>query len=589
MWFPESSLLSSADPSTRFVVLAWAEMFGQITPDSYRPRLLDTYALLDELAIVSEQAMMDSRWLAHLSHVKKELSYTAKRDLILTEHYPHAADALATIEQRNSPSQLRSIANALRSRIEDHSTKVQQDLLRRIENLPRHKAEALRAIRAVGSLAVRTGLPRDHCRDLAAEPHLSLEPAAAAEHILLGLSPGVQRWRVILALVGDASEVRALIDRTNFRPLPKRLKPLGGLATSFLKSAEGMFLIYTETDARVASHALGSSVQKLQRILDIASFYHRSPPFAINDAFVQSMASRDAHRLFKVEKAGVSGLRPQRRATDLAISVQRSGLLDRLPERIIASLEQHSLALQVPDTRSRFVNLWVALETLIGRAAGEGIIERIVRSVAPLIAHRGINNTVKYLAICLHDFGLCNRIADPTGWFKSSNRRMIVQEELILLLTGAAGDTTLRALFALTSPHPLLCNRLFTEYTSLVDPRMMVNHLKELQLRAEWQLRRIYRARNLILHEGETVPFLPQLLENLEYYFSLTLSRVVSDLQRKPDWLIEDSVEHRRIVFEYILGQAERDPSVVTVSDILEDSKDSANLPLWPEKVGHTS
>lgn len=285
--------------------------------------------------------------------------------------------------------------------------------------------------------------------------------------------------------------MRALLNDTIFQPLPNRLKPLGREGAGFIDLSEGSFRVYAEVSAKVASQALENCLQRLRRVLDVANFYHRSAPFSVGKhAFVQSATSSAPQRIIEVEAVNIGWLRPQRAATDIAAALQRSGLFERLPDQIISSLEQHSVAQAATDLRIRFGNLWTALETLVGRG-DESIIDRMTRSIVPLIVHRRVNKIIKYLAICLHSFGLCDTISDSTGWFRRSNRKAILPEELVLVFTNAAGEGVMRGLLRLTSAHPLLCNRLFTGYQDLIDPRQVAKQLRESRQRTEWQLRRI--------------------------------------------------------------------------------------------------
>lgn len=199
---------------------------------------------------------------------------------------------------------------------------------------------------------------------------------------------------------------------------------------------------------------------------------------------------------------------------------QRDGALARLPDRILTALEQHSLAHTSSDPKVRFVNLWVALETLIGHARGESVIDHMVSSVVPLIIHRRLHKVITYLAISLHEFGFCNSVPDTTGWFRHSNSYEVKREELLLALTGAAGARVHDELAALTATHPLLCNRLFTAHKAVATPASLAQALRASEKRTEWQLRRIYRARNLLVHAGVSLPVLPHLMANLEYYYS---------------------------------------------------------------------
>jgi hypothetical protein len=48
------------------------------------------------------------------------------------------------------------------------------------------------------------------------------------------------------------------------------------------------------------------------------------------------------------------------------------------------------------------------------------------------------------------------------------------------------------------------------------------------------QLFRVYRARNLIVHHGDPGEFVGPLLDTLQYYLSVPLTRVLVELARHP-------------------------------------------------------
>jgi hypothetical protein len=70
----------------------------------------------------------------------------------------------------------------------------------------------------------------------------------------------------------------------------------------------------------------------------------------------------------------------------------------------------------------------------------------------------------------------------------------------------------------------------------------------------EWQLKRIYRARNAIVHTGRGTSLLPQLTQHLHCYLMKTLHSILIELDRQPDWSIRDALEHRRMLFEHAVA-----------------------------------
>lgn len=584
MWFPDLTA-EGTDERTAFVVLAWAELFGERTPDTYKVRLNDTLSLVTELAEVSRHAAVDSRWASHLVHVVEELKAEAKTDPILALHYPHLQYAVESLDKGIGQERAARFAEVAVAELRDYGSRVGDHFRQSLAGLPKAKENVLTVVRKLATRAVQQGLTPDECRQYVDETSLTLSPADAGAQIIDRMNSPRQPWTCIVGIVGETADVATLIYGTKFKQLPNRRKPLGHIGTEFLEKVGESFLAVAEVEARSPTDALQSALGPLRLVLDVANFNHRSAPFRLAP-FVY-LESGGGQRVVALDSGPYGGLEPQRDATDSAAGMQRDGVLARLPERIVTALEQHSVAHASSDPKVRFVNLWVALETLVGHERDASIIDHILRSVVPMIAHRRVHKIITYLAISMHEFGFCDTVADTTGWFRRSTRHQVRRDELLLALTGAAGAPVHDELAKLTAGQPLLCNRLYTVHRTVVSPAELARALSESKKRTEWQLRRIYRARNLLVHAGSPVALLPHLTANLEYYYSLILSRLLHDLARNANWSIEASFEHRRIQFEYLHSKLERDPCGVTVSDVLQQGAGPlGGTQLWPTPAG---
>lgn len=580
MLFPD---MTGANLDTALLFLAWAELFGEKTPDTYRAKLHDTLSLIIELEEVASQAETDPRWMRHLPHVFEELKAEAQRDSVLELHFPHLKDAIDSIDKGVSRARAARFADAARNELETYQQKVSAHFEQSLSALPKAKENVLSAVRRVATRAVQQGLSPNECRDCLDESVLASDPATVGNQLLSRLVRKTQQWFCIIAIAGNRDEVATLLHGTPFKQLPNRLKPLGKEGARFLSRTENAWLAFTEVEAAGRNEALQLLLQPLRLVLDVANFNHRSAPFHLKPYVFLKVDDRQY--LIELDEQSNSGLKPQRDATDLAARMQREGVLSRLPGTIVTALEQHSVAHASTDPKVRFVNIWVALETLVGQDQESSIVDNLIRNIVPHVVHRRINKIIRYLAICLHEYGFCRSVSDETGWFRNSTAQRVEGDELLMALTKATDSSIRNKLAALTANHPLLCNRLFTVHKSVFDPNVLHKETLESVKRTEWQLRRIYRARNLLVHSGSPVTSLGYLATNLEYYFSLTLARVLHDFSRYPQWSLERSFEYRRIQFEYLLRQLERSPSSITVSHFLQQESPHGTAFLWPAEL----
>lgn len=78
---------------------------------------------------------------------------------------------------------------------------------------------------------------------------------------------------------------------------------------------------------------------------------------------------------------------------------------------------------------------------------------------------------------------------------------------------------SLKKLFGELGHFELLKYRTYCLFKTFDDPRNVYHVLAEHQKRVEWQLHQIYRARNSIVHSGQTPAFAPVLVVNAHDYF----------------------------------------------------------------------
>jgi hypothetical protein len=74
--------------------------------------------------------------------------------------------------------------------------------------------------------------------------------------------------------------------------------------------------------------------------------------------------------------------------------------------------------------------------------------------------------------------------------------------------------------------NPLMRNRLEYYNSVLSSPKNILANYKNHQKRLEWQIKRIYRARNLIVHSGREPYRQDTIIDNLHYYFDILLLKI---------------------------------------------------------------
>ena len=228
--------------------------------------------------------------------------------------------------------------------------------------------------------------------------------------------------------------------------------------------------------------------------------------------------------------------------------------------QLAAAIEYHRLALLATSDEARLVNLWIALEALC--QGGEGsIIERVWSRISPCVSVENIRKNLVSLSIYVKRT-LGSRGPIPfLALFPNSSETRLEPSDLVAVLLLPNGHADQKKLYDLCANHPLILHRLFRAQTMMLNEAKAVAANLEFTCRnVEWQIKRIYRVRNAIVHTGNATALLPQLNQHLHCYLIKAIHTVLIDLDRQPRWTIKDSLEHRLKLFKYVVDFFRKKP-----------------------------
>jgi hypothetical protein len=83
-----------------------------------------------------------------------------------------------------------------------------------------------------------------------------------------------------------------------------------------------------------------------------------------------------------------------------------------------------------------------------------------------------------------------------------------------------------------------------------------------------------------ILHCPQSRKGLGQLLDNLHYYFSVTLSRILDEMHRNPDWGINEAILSCQNRYKYLIALLKTNPEQLCISDFFPHPEVEVNTTL---------
>ena len=216
--------------------------------------------------------------------------------------------------------------------------------------------------------------------------------------------------------------------------------------------------------------------------------------------------------------------------------------------KFIRSAQLHSMALRTKDVENQILNLWIALESLIpDESKGEktSTIEHIVDSITPFLNYGYIEGLIN------------NLIKDLLRWNYESSINLLrltgnedYTKSLCLIFFSEEHQAALADFRQKLNSFPLLMDRFdhIQELTS--SPESIIKALDNHAKRIRWQIKRIYRTRNIIVHTGSTPPKTGILVEHTHDYLD-TVFNILIKLASNPIQIVSVPQGFKYVQMEY--------------------------------------
>ena len=549
--------------------------------------MLDLPTLLKELADVATLSGEDERWATHLQMVGAELQDARQAEatyLARDARLRAAIDAVtANIDiDSKTPRIVREraqIALALFGPVEQRWKEHAQEVA---NSGTQEKALLVHRLSTLATHVLARGLEDESLATISANA-CQAAPATFIEIVTACLSDQAREFDCVAALDGELGDLAALIGGSQFSRAGRgsgiRHDPV---SRDWHQSNDGRFFVTLRIRASSPRMAAERFLQELSTLLNVQNLYHNSAAFkAIARVLVYD--SNDNPLTVEVSPEKHFGLFPRSEYRKLSRKTH-SLVGQRLDGRISNALECHALALSADNPKTAMINLWTALETITGSMGSKSIGHRVADRIAPIIAYRRVDKIATYLALSVHATVRRDGQGIDVNLLPASLDDFIAPDDVLRAVTGKEENDTIMYLFGRCSASPLLCNRLFSVWKEFHEPKALATSVARSKTRVEWQIARIYRARNLLVHRGEQSPYTWRLLRNAHYYVSSAISRVLHDLRDQPSWTVDTALIHQSQRYTYLHDQLVKHAGeAIRFSDLLLRRTLTADSLVWSQ------
>ena len=249
---------------------------------------------------------------------------------------------------------------------------------------------------------------------------------------------------------------------------------------------------------------------------------HISKAYYASQAIVKEIESGKEYNLSKPATLLSRG----RTRTEEQTYVRIGEMIQNFPiigGKMINAINLHSSAMESRNVSNQLLNLWTIVEVLIeiDKHHNYSKIVQISNTLTTVLNSSYIKSLIEQLIFdlehCCVEFN--NRLENIT---KGNSK---VEKMVAMLVLPEYEQNKIDLVNALIN-YPLLQYRIqhYSErFSNRVElKKVLLNHRKRL----EWQIMRIYRNRNMIVHDGSHFPYIDLIVQNLHFYIDTLMDTI---------------------------------------------------------------
>lgn len=520
----------------RFFAQRLDEMLFDFTLDSYKPSALNASYLAKEALILISEIESEVIDYANLGHVLEELVWSVKNDKVAKDLIDADIEYYTAIANEGELASLKLRLEVLDRSINPKRYR-QAVIAELIEKIVTSEKQAIDFLsRTLITNLINSGVSKQHLYNVTLDHFFNEEnkisDLSSVGDFLAKISPKMHKFDVFLLVSSNIQDVSSSITTFRLKILDAAPDTIADLTKddSLTAGTNEVYVQAVDIEAQDAFSARQRAIGNLDNLSDLLSlFQHRGRiTWRSNVVVVQKCCDKGIQLVQPprgpMEKA--SDLRPEKAAKELNTLLRSFAAKGMSFQKFNRVADIHGICISHNIVDNQLVNLWTALETLTPSHSRGSKISNITSATLPFLLHSYIGRLVQQFTYDLTNWDrwrakkILNKVpCDPKTPLLGKSLRLLCLEE----------NTALRAqLYETLKDFHLLRYRAFRLSEILSDRRKIRDLMALHEKKVSWQIRRIYRTRNLIVHSGHTPPaYIDTLVENGHEYLDSIIFEVM--------------------------------------------------------------
>ncbi len=510
------------------------ELFFDYTLDTYKPAALNsTYLCKEAIALIEdiENNLIDQ---TNLEHVIQELEWSLSTDLVAKK-------------MLNAPSE-KFLLYGKDVKLTD--TKIRLEVLEKILNPLRYfeicRAELKLEIKGgskkniqkltelLASTLINKGISKQHLYDSTQEFFFYGDEIGSIEELdkfFYQISPTIHGFEIYFITSKLINQVKDTIDNFDLNiieSLPEHLVEFAN-SSGLTPNENEVWVEIKNTEAFDRHSARKQAETRLELTRDLFLLFSHKNRIEWREEAIITQCCNEAPVLTKRPKNSMEkcfDLRTQDASKRLNMMIRNIGLTGSAFSKFHRVVDLHAISTTNELPENQLLNIWIALETLVpSHVHGGGKVSKISNGLMPILLKNYIQRLIERLAGDLVRWNR-SKISKIFRKIPDSKNKNLYQKTLELVAL-PENSNHLKSLYAELNSFPLLRFRLFEISEMLKKPENITKRIELHEKKVEWQIRRIYRTRNLIVHSGRSLAYIDTLIENAHDYLDQAINNVI--------------------------------------------------------------
>jgi hypothetical protein len=556
--------LSSDLDGLVFFAQRMEELLFDYSLDSYKPSALNTPSLIKECIAVITDVEEGKIHYKNIDHILDELEATVQADIVAKSMLTRPLGKY--LESRSDNLQnLKLRLEVLSNEISLYNYLEQVFIALEIELTKNRKSNIDFLTKTLACTLINIGLSKVYLYEKVLnffyfDKSFKISKPEDIKKFFQEIYPYEHKFTVHFKaskLISDVSESVKSFKIQISEKVPDNIKKFAE-EKKFHANKNEVFVTVSEINSLDIYTAMIEAEKRLSQLANLLLVYYHKDKITCSDTAIVEQCCVDFFQLAKKPKSVLENgidLRPDKASKKLNDFIKNTKFTSSKKGfyQFNRLVDLHGMSVSNDIAENQLLNLWSSLETLAPLDLKKNTIDSILKQITPTLM---LNYNKRIIDRYAADLFNWNKFVSKRILTSIPNTKNLDYSKKCLHLLALEENADIRKeLYNSLGDFHLLRNRTYLLHQHYSSKKKYKDFLKSHEERISWQIRRIYRTRNLIVHSGKTPSYINPLIENTHDYLDQiisTLSLLSSNHLKMKNF--DEIFEYTKLEYDRIKG-----------------------------------